>query len=97
MSVARVRQFLIRGRVQGVSFRAHTRQQAIGLGLIGHARNLPDGRVEVQAMGTETALAALESWLWRGPSLARVDQVELALDRPATDAERSARPHFDIA
>jgi len=43
--------------------------------LRGHAKNLSDGRVEVIASGTDAALDALEQWLWRGPSGARVDDV----------------------
>lgn len=68
--------FLISGRVQGVFYRASTREQALALGLRGHAKNLPDGRVEVIASGTDVALEALELWLWRGPSGARVDDVQ---------------------
>ncbi|WP_147652231.1 acylphosphatase [Vulcaniibacterium gelatinicum] len=68
--------FRVRGRVQGVSFRAATRAQAVPLGLCGHARNLPDGSVEVLAVGSEAAIAALERWLWHGPPLARVTAVE---------------------
>jgi acylphosphatase len=69
------RRFLISGRVQGVAYRAHTRREAERLGLVGYAKNLPDGRVEVLAAGDDVALSALESWLWRGPPLARVDAV----------------------
>ena len=46
---------LISGRVQGVFFRAATRNKAVELGLRGRARNLPDGRVEVIACGPEDA------------------------------------------
>jgi len=69
------RRFLISGRVQGVWFRASTRQQAGQLGLSGHAVNLPDGRVEVIACGTESALDALAAWLWKGPEGAIVEDV----------------------
>lgn len=41
----------VRGRVQGVGFRWWVRARALELGLAGHARNMPDGRVEVQAQG----------------------------------------------
>jgi acylphosphatase len=41
----------VRGHVQGVGFRWWTRSQALALGLSGYAKNLPDGRVEVQAQG----------------------------------------------
>jgi acylphosphatase len=54
----------VRGRVQGVGFRWWTRAQALELGLVGHARNTGDGRVEVVAEGprsrVEELLARLE-------------------------------------
>ncbi|HET6397692.1 MAG TPA: acylphosphatase [Pseudoxanthomonas sp.] len=73
MSAAR---FLVSGRVQGVFFRASTREQAQRLGLDGSATNLADGRVEVVAAGAPRALAELEAWLRVGPPRARVDAVE---------------------
>jgi acylphosphatase len=72
MSAAR---FIVGGRVQGVWFRAATREQALRLGVSGYAKNLPDGRVEVLASGADEAIAALERWLWQGPPLAKVDSV----------------------
>jgi len=67
--------FLVSGKVQGVWFRASTREQALVLHLQGFARNLPDGGVEVVALGEEEALDALEAWLRQGPPLAEVAQV----------------------
>ena len=67
--------FHVSGRVQGVSFRYYTQQQARALGLAGYARNLPDGRVEVLAIGDDAALEQLARWLAHGPSLARVAEV----------------------
>ena len=67
--------FLVSGKVQGVFYRASAREQALALGLTGYAKNLPDGRVEVVANGSGSALDALERWLWRGPAGARVDAV----------------------
>ncbi|TCV91290.1 acylphosphatase [Luteibacter rhizovicinus] len=67
--------FLIRGRVQGVFFRASARDEAIRLKLTGHARNLVDGSVEVVAYGDSLAIDRLESWLHEGPPSA--DVVEL--------------------
>ncbi len=67
--------FLVAGRVQGVYFRASTRERALALGLDGHARNLPDGRVDVVAAGEAAALEALADWLRHGPPAARVEQV----------------------
>jgi acylphosphatase len=67
--------FVVSGRVQGVFFRASARDEALRLGLTGHAMNLPDGTVEVVACGEEAALAQFERWLGRGPPLARVSGV----------------------
>ena len=72
MPVAR---FLVAGKVQGVFFRASAREQALRLGLRGHARNLADGRVEVLAIGGTHAIDALAQWLECGPPSARVDGV----------------------
>ena len=76
MSMVQATRFIISGRVQGVFFRASTREQAQRLGLRGHARNLPDGRVEVLAVGADAAIQQLERWLQHGPPSARVDHVE---------------------
>ena len=67
--------FIIAGRVQGVFFRASTREQALGLGVSGHALNRDDGRVEVLAVGSGQALDALHAWLQQGPPAARVEVV----------------------
>jgi len=67
--------FFVSGRVQGVFYRASAREQALGLGLSGYARNLSDGRVEVLAGGDPAALDALERWLWQGPPAASVAAV----------------------
>jgi len=70
--------FLVSGKVQGVFFRASARNEALRLGLRGHARNLSDGRVEVIAHGSGDALHQLEQWLWQGPPAAKVEQVTRA-------------------
>lgn len=68
--------FLVGGKVQGVWFRASARDRAVALGLRGFARNLPDGRVEVLAIGEEEPLEELAQWLHYGPPQARVDELE---------------------
>ncbi|MEO7755314.1 MAG: acylphosphatase [Dokdonella sp.] len=68
--------FTVSGRVQGVYFRASTRDRARGLGLTGFALNRADGAVEVVASGSLDALRELEAWLHDGPPAARVDAVE---------------------
>lgn len=65
----------VAGRVQGVFFRANTRERAQRLGLTGYARNLPDGRVQVLACGAPDAVARLKEWLRSGPPAARVSGV----------------------
>ncbi|NLW98754.1 MAG: acylphosphatase, partial [Actinomycetales bacterium] len=61
----------VRGRVQGVGFRWWTRARALELGLVGHARNMADGRVEVVAQGRRVDVAALVGLLQEWPSTAR--------------------------
>lgn len=67
--------FLVSGKVQGVWYRAGTQEQALALGITGHARNLPTGQVEVLACGSDDPLAKLEAWLRRGPPKAVVDNI----------------------
>ena len=79
--------FLVSGKVQGVWFRASTRDEGLRLGLCGHASNLADGRVEVLAVGDADAIEQLANWLQHGPPLARVDAVErLDADTGSVDA-----------
>lgn len=80
--------FFIRGHVQGVAFRVHTREQALALGLRGHARNLADGRVEVLAVGDAGAIERLAEWLRHGPPSARVDAVHSEAAEPESDPAR---------
>ena len=70
------RRFTVSGRVQGVYFRASTREIAQQLGVRGYARNLADGTVEVLAVGAHASLDALEKWLWSGSPASRVDAVQ---------------------
>ena len=71
------RRCFVSGHVQGVFFRASTRQRANELGLSGYAINLADGRVEVLAVGEPPAVHQLVEWLHRGPPAARVTRVEV--------------------
>ena len=72
----RCRHCFVSGRVQGVFFRAATREQGRRLGLEVQARNLSDGRVEVLARGSSDALDSLVAWLHEGPPQARVVAVD---------------------
>jgi acylphosphatase len=70
------RLWFVHGRVQGVGFRYFAQREAEALGLVGYARNLDDGRVEVYAAGPEAKLDELAGRLHRGPRWADVRGVE---------------------
>jgi acylphosphatase len=70
------KRFIVRGRVQGVNFRATAADEAQRLGLTGRIWNREDGAVEAEAAGAVDALITFEAWLRRGPSYAQVDSVE---------------------
>ncbi len=72
----------VRGCVQGVWFRGWTREQALRLGIVGFARNLPDGSVEVVAQGRADDVRLLIDACREGPSSARVADVTHA-EEPA--------------
>ena len=70
-------QLQIRGRVQGVYFRASTVQQAQALGLTGWVMNCDDGSVMAVAEGLRGQLEKLIAWCWNGPPGARVTDVSI--------------------
>ena len=84
--------FLISGLVQGVGFRWFVARHARSLGLVGYARNLPDGRVEVVVSGPEESLPALEQLLRSGPANAQVERVE----RSTESAPPMVGKSFDV-
>jgi acylphosphatase len=65
----------VSGRVQGVGFRWFVVDLARELGLSGWVRNRPDGKVEIAAGGSATALAQLESAVGSGPPGAQVQKI----------------------
>lgn len=80
----RIIRVVVRGRVQGVGYRAWTERQAIGRGLAGWVRNRSDGAVEAVFAGDPDNVAAMAESLLRGPPHARVQGVEIV------EAEASA-------
>ena len=79
---------IVSGRVQGVSYRASTVDEARRLGLVGWVKNRSDGTVELEAEGSDDQIAALLAWCKAGPPAARVDDVAVS-ERSPTGAERS--------
>jgi acylphosphatase len=77
MTVTVCKRCLVSGRVQGVFYRATAARRAQELGVRGHARNLPDGRVEVLACGNAESVSAFVKWLWIGSSACKVSSVEV--------------------
>ncbi|MDT4289120.1 acylphosphatase [Methylomonas sp. MO1] len=66
---------IVKGRVQGVYFRAYTQKQAVKLNIKGFVRNLADGSVEIVASGHAEELQKLVAWCHKGPILAKVSEV----------------------
>jgi acylphosphatase len=64
------------GRVQGVFYRATVAQRAREVGIRGYAKNLPDGRVEVLAVGDAEVVQTFIEWLWIGSSASKVTSVD---------------------
>jgi acylphosphatase len=69
-------QLTIRGRVQGVGYRAWVEDQALALALEGWVRNRRDGSVEALLAGPADVVANMVALCHRGPSYARVEAVQ---------------------
>jgi len=68
---------IVSGRVQGVWYRAHARDKAVALGVVGFVRNLPDGTVEIVAQGEDALVESLMEWAQVGPPLGEVSEVRI--------------------
>ena len=82
----------VEGRVQGVGYRWYVSETATQLGVAGWVRNLPDGSVEVSAVGGDEALATLRQRLSSGPRHARAERLD-----DLGGGERPAGATFEIA
>lgn len=76
------RRLVVHGRVQGVFFRDSTREAARNEGVAGWAINRSDGTVEVVLEGPQDAVDSVAGYVRRGPSSARVDDVETHDETP---------------
>ena len=76
---------VITGRVQGVWFRANTQKKAKALDLKGWVKNLSDGRVEAVFEGEKEQIDRIIEWCKKGPSFARVDDVQIQWETPMGD------------
>jgi acylphosphatase len=77
-----IRHITVRGKVQGVGYRAWLAGEAMARGLAGWARNRKDGTVEAVLSGSEDAVAALIAKCQHGPGMARVTGID---DQPASE------------
>jgi acylphosphatase len=82
-AATRAAHVVVRGRVQGVAFRAATEAKARTLGVAGWVRNLPDGRVEAWIEAPTAALESMLAFCREGPPHARVDEVAIEAAAPA--------------
>jgi acylphosphatase len=78
--MSRTEHVVIRGRVQGIGYRAWARHQAQLHGLSGWVRNRRDGAVEAVMAGPDDAIAAMLKALAQGPQGARVTEIEHLAD-----------------
>jgi acylphosphatase len=93
MSLVIIRRIVVRGRVQGVGYRAWTEDTAILNGLEGWVRNCRDGMVEAVFAGPQAAVEAMIEACRRGPDSAHVHAIdvheagsgELAMRHPSED------------
>ena len=74
---------IIKGRVQGVWYRANTKEQACILGIKGWVKNLPDGSVEVVFEGDKKKVEEMIQWCHQGPKLSQVESVDIQWEKPA--------------
>jgi acylphosphatase len=81
----------VRGRVQGVFFRSDAQQRARSLGLAGWVRNEPNGSLEAVFEGRPEAVESMVAWCSRGPSGARVDDVEVEWEEPEGESGFTVR------
>lgn len=68
---------MVSGRVQGVFYRASAKAKADELGIMGFVQNFPDGKVYIEAEGSDEKLDQFKVWCSEGPPRAQVERVEI--------------------
>jgi acylphosphatase len=91
-----MRHVTIRGRVQGVGYRAFVEDEATARHLEGWVRNRRDGSVEAVLLGPEDVVSAMIASCRRGPSSARVDAVQDEAANPDAMNLRRAGERFSV-
>lgn len=67
----------VSGKVQGVFYRREACTQAKSQNLTGWVKNIDNGRVEVMICGEEAKVLKMQEWLWKGPSAAKIENVQI--------------------
>ena len=88
-----IRHVVLRGRVQGVGFRAFVEREALRRGLAGWVRNRHDGTVEALFAGDPAEVADMIETCRRGPRASRVDVLD---QRDGTDSELAKRAPGEV-
>jgi acylphosphatase len=96
MSAMTIRRVVVRGRVQGVGYRAWTEDTAILNGLDGWVRNRRDGTVEAVFAGPKEAVEGMIEACRRGPEASRVDAVDVNEAGPSELARRRGDDGFSV-
>ena len=86
MSNTRRVHVIVEGRVQGVYFRAYTRDEALNLGLTGWVKNRRDGSVEALIEGDKAAVEKMLSWFYKGSPYSNVEKVIVTEESPVGDS-----------
>ncbi|KAI8110854.1 hypothetical protein M9434_004428 [Picochlorum sp. BPE23] len=86
--------FTVHGRVQGVFFRAYTRDKATSLGLVGYCRNTPEGTVQGVIQGVQESVESMKQWLrTEGSPHSSISDCEFAQEETVTSLDYST---FDV-
>ncbi len=81
----------VTGRVQNVTYRDSTQEEAQRRGVAGWVRNLPDGSVEAELEGPSSAIDSVLRWMQDGPLLAKVRDLDVSVVPPTGEESFEVR------